>query len=294
MAHILKNNSLEVHIDDPLENYQFSRFDWTGKITTLKFQDVPLSISEKNVGVDDRFFGKGFYNEFGIDTALGFEDASIGGWFHKIGIGLLKKDGNEYIFNKRYEIRPAAFEVKVEPNKVIISCLPPAENGYAYFLKKEINLLADGFSIDHYLENTGEKVLATDEYNHNFMAINKDLIGPNYLLKFPFQLKPTLFDEMVNPEDKVVLGNREFRFKGENKEPFFFSNLTGGESVDAEWELLNLKSGIGIRETGNFKTNKINLWGWEHVVSPELFHKIRLEPGQSTEWSRTYLVFSLP
>ena len=34
---------------------------------------------------------KDFINEFGIDTALGFDETDIGGWFHKIGIGFIKK-----------------------------------------------------------------------------------------------------------------------------------------------------------------------------------------------------------
>ena len=42
-------------------------------------------------------------------------------------------------------------------------------------------------AVKYYLENTGEKDIITDEYTHNFIAINKDLIGTNYLIKFPFQ-----------------------------------------------------------------------------------------------------------
>ena len=39
MAHILKNENLELHIDTPFENYNFSRFDWTGKIIKVKLSD---------------------------------------------------------------------------------------------------------------------------------------------------------------------------------------------------------------------------------------------------------------
>ncbi|MFT6721539.1 MAG: hypothetical protein ACJA0J_002345, partial [Bdellovibrionota bacterium] len=76
-------------------------------------------------------------------------------------------------------------------------------------------------------------------------------------------------------------------------EQFFFSNLSGNEDVDAEWDLINIKNKIGIRESGNFKTNKINLWGWRHVISPELFFNVSVKPGQSTRWSRTYKVYKL-
>ena len=72
-----------------------------------------------------------------------------------------------------------------------------------------------------------------------------------------------------------------------------FLIVSSSENVNAAWELTNLKSNIGIRETGNFQTNKVNLWGWKHVISPELFYNIFIQPGKSTEWSRTYNVYKV-
>ena len=125
------------------------------------------------------------------------------------------------------------------------------------------------------------------------MAINKASIGQNYELSFPFQLKPALFEETVNTEQKVAIGDQKIKFKDTPKEPFFFSNLSGGNQVHAEWKLTDLKTNIGIRETGNFQTNKINLWGWGHVISPELFFKINIKAGKSLEWTRTFEVFKI-
>jgi len=293
MAHILKNNNLEIHIDAPFENYKFSRFDWTGKIVLAKFQNIQLSTVESTKCQNEHDFGKGFYNEFGIDTPLGFEETEIGGWFHKIGIGLLKKENSKYLFNKKYEIKPAEFKIISESNKLTINCISGNINGYSYSLKKEIELLDNGFLINYYLENTGEKDITTNEYVHNFIAINNDSIGSNYLLKFPFQIKPELFEETVNPEQKVDIGKNDIKFNGSPNEQFFFSNLTGNENVNAKWELSNLKRGIGISETGNFKTNSVNIWGWKHVICPELFFDIYIKPGKALEWSRNYNVFKI-
>ena len=293
MSHILQNKNLEIHIDLPEEGYNFSRFDWTGKITQLKFQNSPLTITERTDVVNDAAFGKGFYNEFGIDTALGFEETAKGGWFHKIGVGLLKKEDDQYLFHKKYKIKPAQFKITTAPNKILISCISAAVIGYAYVLKKEIALQGSGFTINYQLENTGEKDIRTDEYVHNFMAINNELVGSDYVLKFPFQLQPGRFGETVNNEQQLVLGSKEFGFKDTPKEQFFFSNLSGGENVNAAWELLHHKHKIGISETASFKTQKINLWGWEHVISPELFYPIFIQAGETTKWSRTYKVFRL-
>jgi len=293
MSHILKNKNLEIHVDLPVENYNFSRFDWTGKIVEVKFQNILLSSIESTDCQNEHHFGKGFYNEFGIDTALGFDETDIGGWFHKIGVGLLKKDDRQYLFSKNYEIKPAEFNIISESTRLLISCKSKAVNGYSYLLEKEIELQENSFTIKYCLKNTGEKDIITDEYVHNFTAINKELIGNNYILKFQFQLKPELFADTVNPEQKVDIRQNDIKFNSSPKEQFFFSNLTGSENVEAQWELINLKSKIGISETGSFQTNKVNLWGTKHVISPELFVNIFIKPGQSAEWSRNYNVYKV-
>jgi hypothetical protein len=291
MPHRLKNKNLEIHIDLPLEGYNFSRFDWTGKIVKVKYQNIYVSTTERPDCENEHHFGKGFYNEFGIDTALGFDETEIGGWFHKIGVGLLKKENHQYLFSKAYEIKPAEFNIRKETNKITINCKSQLINGYSYVLKKGIELLENGFTIKYNLKNTGDKLIRTDEYTHNFVAINKELIGRNYILKFPFQLQPKLFGAAINPGKKVNIGQRDITFNSSPKEQFFFSNLSGDKAVNGAWELTNLNSQITIRETGSFQTNKVNLWGWKHVISPELFVDVCIHPGQSTEWSRTYNIY---
>ncbi|WP_372754604.1 hypothetical protein [Mariniflexile sp.] len=293
MPHILKNQHFEIQIDFPLEHYTLSRFDWTGKISSVKYKGIPISSVESRDSENEDHFGKGFYNEFGIDKALGFEAADIGGWFHKMGVGLLKKDSETYNFAKSYEIKPAEFKVITKPNKVIITCTSEAVNGYSYVLKKEISVLGNQFSISYELQNTGRNDIITDEYVHNFTLINTDLIDPSYILKFPFQIYPEHFEETVNPENKVLIGQNDFKFKGEHQTPFFFSNLSGDKTVTGGWTLVNRKSNLAISETTNFKTNKVNLWGCNHVVSPELFININVKPGEVQAWTRTYKVFDL-
>jgi len=294
LTHILKNKNLEIHIDLPLENYQFSRFDWTGKIVKVKFKNKCLTGIERLDSEDNKTSGQGLFNEFGIDTALGYEAAKTGDWFHKIGVGLLKKnDDTPYFFIKAYEINPSEFKIATKSNKILINCKSHDHNGYSYILKKEIELNDNSFAIKYFLKNTGDKPINTNEYNHNFLAIDKDLIGTHYILKFPFELRPELFTETVNPEQKVAIGLKDITFKSTPEEQFFFSNLTGGDMVNAGWELINLEHQIAISETGNFQTNKVNLWGWKHVISPELFFNISIETGQSIEWCRTYNVYQV-
>ncbi|PKQ64007.1 hypothetical protein BZG02_07695 [Labilibaculum filiforme] len=293
MQHILKNKNLEICIDMPLANYQFSRFDWTGKITAVTFKGIPVSTHEKMDGDKENIYGKGFYNEFGIEMPIGFDEINEGEYFSKIGVGALQKEGVKYGFSKAYEIQPANFNLSTESNKLIVECESQIVNGYAYVLRKEIELLESSFVIHYQLKNTGEKTIITNEYTHNFLAINKELMGGDYILKFPFELAPKLFDAILNPEEKVLVDEKQITFKGTPEEQFFYGNLTGNKRIEAHWELINTKSKIGISETGSFQTNKINLWGWKHVISPELFFDINLKPNEEIEWSRTYDIFEI-
>ena len=290
MSHILKNDHLEIQIDLPLENYNFSRFDWTGKIVAVWYKNRCISGVEQLNNANENKLGKGFCNEFGFNRPLGFAETQQGDWFHKIGVGLLKKESNEYLFSHKYEIQPADFKVYTTAHSIKISCESAWVNGYSYLLEKEIILTENGFVINYYLKNTGEKTILTDEYNHNFISIIHELVGSDYILKFPFKLKSESFEDKVNTEGKVEIGESAFGFKATPNEQFFFSNLSGSENVSAYWELISIKNKIGISETGNFHTAKINLWGWKHVISPELYFEIMLEPGKVAEWSRTYTI----
>jgi len=293
MAHILKSNSLKVAIDLPLENYKGSRFDWSGKISSIRFKDLPLTTIEDTGSKDVNFLGKGLYNEFGITNPLGYNETPKGGWFHKIGVGLLKKEHKQYLFHRKHVIRPAHFDITYEDRKIIIICKSELINGYSYILKKEITVSENSITINYSLHNTGEKKIITDEYVHNFMAINNALIGEDYTLNFPFPINSSLFDETVNSENKVEIGLDNVTFNKTPEKQFFFSNLTGGKELQAEWILTNLKANVGIKEFGSFKTDKINLWGWKHVISPELFFKISIDPKKTVEWSRKFDVFKI-
>lgn len=288
---LLQNKTLQLHIEPPQTGYISSRFDWTGKIVQVRFQGHSVTGVERLEWEALPIGGKGLFNEFGMNKPVGFEETAIGGWFHKIGVGLLKKEEASYLFDKNYLVQPASFTVEAGPHKLTITCQSEAIHGYAYRLIKEIELFENHFRILYKLHNTGEKPIITDEYTHNFLTIDHELIGPDYQLAFPFEIKPATFGETVNPEGLVQVGQNGFAFEGTPEEQFFFSNLSGSSKVTASWELLNHKSKIGIRETGSFPTQLVNLWGWKHVISPELFFVVNVGGGEVCEWERRYEVF---
>jgi hypothetical protein len=290
VAHLLRNDRLEITIDPPGQGYTRSRFDWTGQIRTVRFAGRSVTGVELPDGAPDTPCGRGFYNEFGIDSPLGFAEAPVGGWFHKIGIGRLRKTAEPYAFHRAYEIDPADFTVAAAPDRVRITCRAPRAQGLAYVLDKEISLLPSGFRIAYHLENTGDRPIVTNEYVHNFLALDHAPIGSDYVLSFPFAPDPAHCTERVDPEDLVRFAGREIRFARTPREPFFFSNLSNDTPVAARWTLAHRTNGLYLSETGDFTTPAINLWGMGHVVSPELFIPLRVAPGQGVRWMRTYAV----
>ncbi|MCA0133498.1 hypothetical protein [Winogradskyella alexanderae] len=293
MTYILKNKNLELHIDDPLKHYDFPRFDWTGKLTLLKYKGVLVSGNEKIKANEIEQFGRGFYNEFGINTPIGFDEIAIDDWFHKIGVGLLRKDKPHYFFLNNYDTDPAIFNVKAKDNSIVMSCKGQFKNGYAYLLEKKINLLENGFIVHYTLKNSGDKPIVTKEYNHNFLAINNNLIGKDYRLSFDFEINPSTFNDLVNPNNVMTLNGQHIMFKHKPESDFFISNISGGKLVKAKWCLEDTKNKIGITEEANFKTNSINLWGCGHVISPELFIDINIAPSTSKSWTRQYSIYQL-
>ncbi len=290
MPHLLQNNDIRLAVDLPHEGYNHPRFDWTGKIIDVQYKGISLAGFEKEDAPPGEFIGRGFYNEFGIERPIGFTECRVGDWFHKIGVGLLQKDGDEYAFFHPYKIRALEFHIEKADTYLIFTCESPIVNGYGYRYERKLMLMEDGFRMHYRLENIGFRIIETDEYNHNFTMIDEDKIGKNYKLRFPFKLRPGSYGEALNPQEVVDISDCEVSFNHVPASPFFYSYLNGKDTIAAHWELIHRQSGIGISEIVDFKTFKVNLWGWKGAISPELFIDIRIKPGESKSWSRYYQI----
>jgi len=291
MPQILKNSELYVEIDLPHEGYQFSRFDWTGKIREVRYHDMPITTSELSLGQNNKIHGIGLYNEFDIGGPQDYASTALGSHFHKIGIGSLLKTDKGYDFLHPYEVTPATFDYKSYEDKLIISCIAEEKAVVSYRLQKTIELINNSLSITYELHNRSSTTLSTIEYGHNFLGVNNQDMGSTYELIFPFNIDITQCEENVNPDQAVIIDDKGVSFNSQPSRPFFFSNLSGSRSVPASWHLIDHHSGVNVTETGSFNTHKINLWGSGHVISPELFHRVDIHPGAQSHWTRTYRIW---
>jgi hypothetical protein len=294
MPKFLRNNILEVEIGEPGELYTGSRFDYSGNIRQIIFNKKhTFCTTEKNEY--SRVLGFGLLNEFDINGPVGYSQANPGERFLKNGVGsLLKEDQKPYMFLYNYKNDPLEYEVVLcDVTNLEFKTKSPLVAGIQTQFSKKVSISENQLIIDYFLKNIGEKSFKTEEYCHNFLAIDQHGVSADYLLKFDFELRPELFSEFLNPEGLMILTTDSISWKHKPLYDFFIAALGGAQQRKASWTLTNRREKVGISEHTDFESLRINLWGNGHVISPELFHLISLAPGKETKWQRVYTFFEI-
>ncbi|MEJ2615452.1 MAG: hypothetical protein P8Z35_10870 [Ignavibacteriaceae bacterium] len=289
----LRNEYLCLEIQKPGENYSGARFDWSGQIIQINFLNKHTFCTRETLNKFNRKkHGRGLYNEFGIDQPVGYNDCPVDGFFPKIGIGLLKKKSLQpYDFFENYKIEPFDFSTSFKKDSAFFNCKTNNNRGYSFELKKQIVLDKNKFTISYSLFNSGSNTIQTNEYVHNFLSINENKIDENYVLFFSFPLNPENFTQSVNPGNSANFKKDYCTWRSFGKEQFFFSNINTMHKGKENWTLIHLKDKVGISESAGFIIQKVNLWGASHVISPEIFFQIDVQPGETITWSRLFEIF---
>jgi len=289
---VIKSEQISVEIGNPGE-YNGSRFDWTGFIhqVTLISGNHTFCAPESLV-IGEGTGGVGLCNEFGIHIPIGYEDAQVGDTFPKIGVGLLTRtDHDPYNFFKSYPILP--FPIQVEQGSDYVRYVSESIpcNGYAYKLEKEVLVQGATLTINYALHNVGTKPIITNEYVHNFLSIDEQPIGPDYVLQFPEHVVP-LQEMSEYTEQTLLFKDQEIRWN-KSVDAMFYCRVPGfGEDVPYYWEITHKQTGAGLRERGSATATFIALWGIAHVLSPEVFIDIHVNPGETQRWNRSYDFFA--
>ncbi|WP_052339859.1 hypothetical protein [Gorillibacterium massiliense] len=292
---ILQNDRLKVAIVPPGEGYVGSRFDWTGWVEQVELDGAHTfgSTELKEISYNHGF---GLCNEFGIEYPIGYDDCPVGGTFPKLGVGLLTRPNDEpYDFFQPYAVQPFPLEVEQTETSVRFTQTPLPCRGYEAVLIKTLTLAGTELRIDYELTNVGTNSIDTIEYNHNFVSMDKRAIGPGYRLTVPFDPDAiTPWPDSIHADEQGVEWPRPV-------EKVFYTRLDAPEDGDEVlspagscWRLEHEATGAGMQETLHAPLFRFALWGMPHVISPEQFVRIRLEPGETMKWSREYTFFSDP
>jgi hypothetical protein len=315
---LLRSDRLTVEIAWPGTAYAGTRFDWTGFITQVTLDGEHTFCVPESLQPGQGSGGIGLCNEFGIERPIGYDDAQVGEPFPKLGIGLLTRaDKGRYNFFRPYEIaQPFPIDVQAVAGAVTFVVEPVDCRGYAARLEKTVSVQGHTLTIAYRLENVGSRPIVTHEYCHNFCGIDSHPLGPDYRLRVPYEIAFEDMSErmtMMLPRvlrllpraiqvrlvrarlkrmgSIVATEGQELWLSSTPERPFYRRLIGFAESESAQWELVHVPSGVGVREFDDFLPSRVALWGTAHVISAEVFVDIDLPPGETLAWTRRYEFF---
>ncbi len=311
----LRSDRLLVDIARPGVLYSGARFDWTGFITQVTLDRRHTFCVPESLVEGQGSGGIGLCNEFGIDQPIGYQDCPPGGTFPKLGIGLLQRlDAADYQFSRPYPIaRAFPMRFDLTENSATFIAEPVDCRGYAARLTKTLRVQGAELRIDYQLENTGAQPLATHEYCHNFVGIDSAAIGPDYRLRLPYAPRfedltamargslPRAARRLLPPglQRRLAAAQVEKRmrclridgdvigFSDAPREGLYLRPLGFSKTYQPQWEMTHA-SGVALREYDDFAPCRVAVFGTLHVLSPEVFASVDVQPGQAQRWSRRY------
>jgi hypothetical protein len=291
--------------------YRSTRFDWSGVISSLEFgghnyygrwftkqdsavrdfvykdSDIVVSAESGSMGPADEF-----------QTPLGFDAAAVGGTFVKIGVGVLRKaDATPYSAYKKYElVDPGKWSVRKGTDFVEFTQeLTDPATGYGYVYRKTVRLTSGKpeMAIEHLLKNTGRIAISSKLYNHNFLVLDQNATGPDYVITMPFAVTTR---QPPNKDMAEVRGNQIVYLKTLQDQDTVSMQVQGfgADAKDYDIRVENKKAGAGLRVVGDRPLASVALWSIRSVMAIEPFITVAVEPGKEMTWKYTYTYYALP
>jgi hypothetical protein len=292
--------------------YRGTRFDWSGVIGSLEYKGHRYYgpwFTKTDPTVNDFIYQgadivagpcsaiTGPVEEFSTDDkALGYDQAKPGGTFIKIGVGVLRKpqEGGSYNRFRLYEIvDPGTWKVQTTRNGIEFTHdVADPSSGYGYCYQKTIQLVQGrpDMVMEHKLKNTGERAIASSVYNHNFLVLDGQPPGPDFVLRMPFEIKTKRAPNNALAE---LRGNQIVYLKALQEKETVFAQVQGfgPTAADYQFTIENKKTGAGLKITGDRPLSNVVLWSIRSVLSLEPFIAMTIEPGQEFTWKYTYTYY---
>ncbi len=293
----ISNGLIQAHLYLPDSNrgyYQGTRFDWSGIISSLEYKGHTFYgqwFENYNPKTHDAVMGP--VEEF---APIGYNEATPGGSFLKIGVGILSKpDVSAYNSFKLYSIaNPGKWKMKKKSYQIqFVHELKDPEYSYEYSKTLRLTKGKPELVLLHSLKNTGKKTIETTVYDHNFLAIDQQLTGPDYVVDFTEQVKGTGkgFGEIAQIQDNKLIFLREFK-RGES---VYCSGLLGlnNNAPDYDLSVENSRTGAGVRIRCDRPILKLVFWAALKTVCPEPYIEIKVEPGKEFNWKISYEYYTI-
>jgi hypothetical protein len=303
-----------VYLPDPVNGYyRGTRFDWSGVIGRLEYNGHNYYgpwFTKRDPNVRDFIFSGGDIiagpcssamgpvEEFLTDDkALGYDEAKPGGTFIKIGVGVLKKPDNQaYSSYRLYDIVDGGkWSVHPDHDSVqFVQTVSDPSSGYGYVYAKTIRLTPGKpeMTIEHTLKNSGKRPIQTSVYDHNFLVLDKQPTGPDFVIRTPF---PIATDHPPSRDLAEVHGNEIHYLRTLRDRDTVAIPIQGfsGDSSDYSITIENKRVGAGMKIVGDRPLEREALWSIRSVLAMEPFVAMSIQPGREFKWKYTYTYYSL-
>ena len=302
--------SANVYLPDSAAGfYRGTRFDWSGVICNLEARghtyfekwfkardpeilDVAFVPALGGFAAGSPSAALGPVEEF--SSPIGYDDVPAGGTFIKVGVGILRKPQEaKYAWSTRYAIvDPGKWTVRKQSDFLEFQQEISGESGHAYVYRKTLSLSRGRAEllIDHSLKNTGRQLIETPVYAHNFLTMDDQPSGPDFVIRVPFEIHPAL-DRLgvLQVRGKEVEFARELI--GDERAMISVAGFSA-DPVDYDIRVENRKTGAGVRITGDRPLTRFMVWSIRPTVCPEPFINVRVEPGKEFTWRISYEFYS--
>ena len=278
----LQNDRLRVDIADVGQRYRKTRFDWTGNVYQVTLDGKHTFLWEEPVPDVETSTGFGLLNEFRIEGPGSVEETKPGDLCIKIGVGLIRKP-DEKPYDFRYLYKNYSFDVQISKtgDSVTYHTLPVECNGFALDYKKTLRIRDNTLFLEHRVKNHGKEIRFR-EFNHNYMLLDRQPIGPDYHLQLdhipPWQSEKKDYhqDGNIITWDQAPKG--DFLSMGELDIP-----------MDAyDWHLSCAAKGLAVHCRLDTHPVKLVFYGHPTVVCPEVYTGIHLKEDEEAVWIRRY------
>ena len=291
-THSLTSETLSVQVMDPTDPQRYNRgvrFSPVANVLRACVDGKQFLFSPTDH--DPAKENGGLAMEFDITTTgnppPGYGETAMGDGFLKIGVGVLRKDVEQYNFFRPYEpIQLARTTAAWSRDTARFEQDSPGVNGYAYKLAADVSAKANTVEIRCLLTNTGHKPFSTEQYAHNYFLFDGAPVGPNYLLEFPFDYEVTGLQPDQQKKGRIIDFAKPF--SPEVKAVNAVVTPPAGYQGPNALTVSNPARGMKICASASLPIERIAVHVTPVYLCPEMFVRISLQPGESREWVRGY------
>lgn len=289
----LQNKRLTVTIAEPNKECVTSRFDRAGFITQVRLDDTYDFLGQEDM-LDGSLSsgGMGLCSEIQCDPLSA--TAAIGEQFPKFGVGILTQNSDKpYYFMDPYETDSYDISYTKGDAEITFTTAAKEIGGYAVSQTKHIKLEENRLIMTYSLKNEGSKEIEFEEYCHNFISLNNKKVNKDYYLTIPC-VTPPKGEIKTLPISTTLYSDGIGLSKSEESMTFALYAFSEEETAKLDtysWKMEDLKEGIAIEEIDDFQVPHVTVWTVGDVLSPEMFFKAKLAPGEETTWTRTWAFY---